>query len=66
MSAARIVALADVRVRAIEQVSHKKSAMRARLPVRHAGAAQRFRNQRGSLPHREPIDGTEMTERTAA
>ena len=67
MNAARIVALTDVRIRAIDQASRKESEMRARAcPARHDGAAQHHRNQRGSLPHREPIDGTEVTERTTA
>ena len=68
MSAAPIVALADVRIRAIDQASRKKSEMRARACPRGTPALRTITNinQLGSLPHREPIDGTEVTERTTA
>jgi hypothetical protein len=67
MSAAAIVALTDVRIRAIDQASHQKSEMRTRAcPRGTTAAAQHHQYQRGSLPHRESIDGTEVTERTTA
>ena len=68
MSAAPIVALTDVRIRAIDQASRKKSAMRVRACPRGTPALRSISsiNQLGSLPHREPIDGTEVTERTTA
>ena len=68
MSAAPIVALTDARIRAIDQASRKKSEMRARACPGGTSALRSITkfNQLGSLPQREPIDGTEVTERTTA
>jgi hypothetical protein len=69
MSAAPIV-LTDLRLRAIDQAPHQKIELPARaclsgsLAVRSTTASEAERRfQRGSR-HREPIDGTEVTERT--
>jgi len=68
MSAAAIVALTDVRISAIGRASRKKFETRARACPRGTPALRSISsiNQLGSLPHREPIDGTEVTERTTA
>jgi hypothetical protein len=69
MSAAPIV-LTDLRIRAIDQAPHQKIELPARACLSGrwrcgttASEAER-RFQRGSRRHREPIDGTEVTERT--
>jgi hypothetical protein len=70
MSAAPIV-LTDIRICAIDQAPHQKIELPARaclsgsLALRSTTASEAERRfQNGSRRHRQPIDGTEVTERT--